>query len=166
MTQLFAVGGWLWMVNVGHAAEPTVDRDGTVCVRVVLPASEAEVRQQLDSGAKTTALAQAARLIDRQPSGKCEKLTYKTPGMIGSLTYVTLRCPTAQGWKETLVSGEGFEDNSSEWELREVEGGTELNYRVRVRMSLPVGQSLVNSRVAQTMKSAIERLEERLRKFR
>ena len=145
-----------------HAAEPTVASDGSVCLRVVLPATEAEVRRQLDTAAEVAALNGEARLISAEPAGSCERLTYKTRGLVSSLTYVSLRCPTATGWTETLESSDTFVDNRAEWRLREVEGGTEVDYRVRVRLNLPVGQSLVDSQIAQTLKRTIEQLEERL----
>ncbi|MEL6342501.1 MAG: hypothetical protein AAFV53_05170 [Myxococcota bacterium] len=152
-----------YVFGTAAADEPAVGSDGTVSMRVILPASEAEVREQLNSAEKATALVGAATIISRESAGPCERLTYQTPGMMSPLTYVALRCPTEAGWKETLESSEHFQDNESEWQLREVDGGTELRYRVRVRLSnMPVGQGLVNSRVAQSMKHAIERLEERL----
>lgn len=155
----------IWFSAVAPASEPTMDKDGSVCVRVVLPASETEVRAHLDSAAEASSLVGEAKIVNREAVGNCERLTYSTPGMISSLTYVSMRCPTENGWKETLVSSDSFADNESEWQLREVDGGTELNYRVRIRLNLPVGQKIVDSRIAQSMKRAVERLEERLSKM-
>jgi hypothetical protein len=150
------------MAGSAAAAEPTKAADGSICMRVVIPASESDIRSEIDTATEANSLVGSAKLISAEPDGNCERLTYQTPGLISSLTYVARRCPTADGWEETLVSSDDFADNQSSWRLREVEGGTEIDYRVRVRLNLPVGQSIVDAKIAQSIKRAIEQLEERV----
>ena len=145
-----------------QAAEPTIQSDGSVTVRVVLPASESAVRAELDTAAEANALHGDATLVSQERQGDCERSTFKTRGLISSISYVALRCPTATGWKQTLVSSDTFEANEVEWSLRSVDGGTELRYRIQVRLDLPVGQGMVNAQISDSMARAMERLESRL----
>ena len=144
------------------AAEPVVQSDGSVTMRVVLPASEDAVRAQLDTAAEASALHGDATLVSQERQGACEKSTFKTRGLLTSISYVALRCPTASGWKQTLVSSDTFEANEAEWALRAVDGGTELRYRIQVKLDLPVGQGMVNAQIAESMTRAVDRLESRL----
>lgn len=146
-----------------QAAEPTTASDGSVCMRVVIPASEADIRREIDTAREANALVASADLVKVEPDGNCERLTYKTPGLLSSMTYIARRCPTADGWVETLISSDDFAENHSSWRLREVEGGTEIDYRVRVRLNnIPVGQAMVDAQIAKSIQRAIERLEERV----
>lgn len=146
-----------------QAAEPVVQSDGSVLMRIVLPATESAVRAELDTTAEASALHGDATIVSQESQGACEQTTFKTRGLITSISYVALRCPTADGWKQTLVSSDTFEHNEAEWALHPVEGGTELRYRIRVSLDLPVGQGMVNSQISASMSRAMERLEERLR---
>jgi len=150
------------LLNTASAAEPTKASDGSICMRVIIPASEADIRQQIDTANEANSLVGSAKITGSEKVGDCERLTYKTPGLITSLTYTAMRCPTASGWEETLVESDSFTDNRSSWTLRPVEGGTEIDYRVRVRLNIPVGQSMIDAQIAQSLKRAIERLEERV----
>ena len=145
-----------------RADEPTVNSDGSVTMCVVLPAAEDIVRAELDPAAEASALHGDATLVSQERQGRCERSTFKTRGLLSSISYVALRCPTPDGWKQTLVSSETFAENEAEWALRSVEGGTELRYRIRVRLDLPVGQGMVNAQIADSMSRAVERLESRL----
>jgi len=145
-----------------RAAEPVVQSDGSVLMRIVFPASEADVRAELDTAAEASALHGDATLVSQERQGACERSTFQTRGLISSISYVALRCPTATGWKQTLVSSDSFEENEAEWALRTVEGGTELRYRIQVRLDLPVGQGMVNAQIVRSMTQAMERLERRL----
>jgi hypothetical protein len=145
-----------------QAAEPVVNPDGSVTMCVVLPAAEDIVRAELDTAAEASALHGDATLVSQERQGRCERSTFKTRGLLSSISYVALRCPTSDGWKQTLVSSETFEENEAEWVLRAVDGGTELRYRIQVRLDLPVGQRIVNAQIVDSMSRAVERLENRL----
>ena len=60
------------------------------------------------------------------------------------------------------MSSDTFEANEAEWSLRAVDGGTELRYRIQVKLDLPVGQGMVNAQIAESMTRAVDRLESRL----
>lgn len=153
----------LLMLSLAQAAEPVRTSDGSICMRVVIPASEDAIREQLDTAVEANALVGSARLVSVESEGDCERLTYRTPGLLSSLTYIARRCPTPNGWREVLVSSDDFEDNTSAIALREVDGGTEVDYRVRVRLrNVPVGQGLIDAQIAQSIQRAVERLEERV----
>lgn len=145
-----------------QAAEPVVQSDGSVMMSVVLPATESEVRAQLDTAAEASALHGDATIVSQERQGACEQSTFKTRGLLSSIYYVAKRCPTADGWKQTLISSDTFEHNEAEWSLHPVEGGTELRYRIRVSLDLPVGQGMVNAQISDSMSRAVERLEARL----
>ena len=157
MSLLFALA-----TLTARADEPVVNPDGSVTMCVVLPADEDAVRAELDTAAEASALHGDATLVSQERQGRCERSTFKTRGLLSSISYVALRCPTTSGWKQTLVSSETFAENEAEWSLRPVEGGTELRYRIRVRLDLPVGQGMVNAQIADSMSRAVERLERRL----
>ena len=145
-----------------QAAEPVVQPDGSVMMSVVLPVSEGEVRAELDTAAEASALHGDATIVSQERQGACEQSTFKTRGLLSSIYYVAQRCPTASGWKQTLISSDTFEHNEAEWSLRPVEGGTELRYRIRVSLALPVGQGMVNAQISESMTRAMEHLEGRL----
>ena len=153
---------FLMWSGAAHAQDPAVGSDGFVSVRRFLAADPDAVRAALDTGAEMSALHGDAQLIEQTSEGRCERLTYRTRGLISSMFYIALRCPTPQGWSQTLVSSDDFTENEAYIELTEVEGGTEIWYRIRVKLDLPVGQSLVDSQIARSMRQAMESLEERL----
>jgi hypothetical protein len=150
-------------LTVAQADEPTKAADGSICMRVLIPASETDIRQELDTAQEASGLFGSAKLVSVEPDGDCERLSYRTPGLFTSMTYIARRCPTADGWVETLVSGDSFEDNTSSMRLRSVDGGTEVDFRIRVRLrNIPVGQGIIDAQIAQSIKRAVERLEERV----
>lgn len=131
-------------------------------VEVILPATESELRAQLDTPEELASLHGDAVIVERIADGACELITTETPGLFSAMSYKARRCPTGLGWTQNLVSSDHYTVNDTIIELEEVEGGTRMRYQVRAQVGLPVGQSLINSRIAKSMTEAIDRLRLRL----
>ena len=143
-------------------AEPEIDANGSVTVRMVVGASLEKVHQRLDSAHEVLDLNPDSRLLSRESHGDCERTHVETAGLFHPLRYIALRCPTEDGWHEQLESSPDFKENQSWWHLTSVEGGTEITYTVQVDLDLPVGDGILAKRVGESMVSSLQRLADRL----
>lgn len=125
-----------------------VDADGTVVGRMLIEADESDVREAISSVQRTNV---SANVLEQRflPDGGCTSIFRKTRGMFSPMEMNTRLCPTATGWRESLVDSSDFSAYESEWVLRPSGAGTELQLRVRSEINLAVPSALVRRGTAQ-----------------
>jgi hypothetical protein len=152
----------------GEEAQVRVAEDGSVVGRMVIDASEQEIRAAIpelqEAGHSSSVL--EARIVK---DGSCSSVFRKTRGLIRPLEMQTRFCPTTTGWRESLVSSADFNAYETEWVVRpQPGGGTSVQLRVVSGVNLMVPEALVRSStvsgVRESLASLIQRLLERGRK--
>lgn len=152
--------------HLALAAEPsapTVAGASTVSTGIFIAADPATVRAALADPLKACQL--SGDVLDAKVLGKqgdCTLIQVTTRGMTSPLIYTTRRCPTTEGFTETLVQTDDFDSQASTWSLRPVSGGTQVTLEVRSEPRLPVPQRLINAAVGssavQTLKNLVHRV--------
>ncbi len=153
-------------ISTAYAADPTapvVAGESTVTTDVVIAADAATVRAALSDPISASRL--SGDVLDAKVVGKdgdCTLVQVTTRGLSSPLLYVTRRCPTADGFRETLVQTDDFDSQSSSWKLASVAGGTQVTLQVRSEPRLPIPQRLINAAVGssavQTLKNLVQRV--------
>ena len=155
--------------HLAFAAEPSapvVAGESTVSTEVFIAAAPAAVLAALADPLVACRLSGDvldARVLGKQ--GDCTLMQVTTRGLTTPLTYTTRRCPTPEGFNETLVQTDDFDSQASSWKLRPVSGGTQVTLEVRSEPRLPVPQRLINAAVGsgavQTLKNLVQRVTSR-----
>jgi hypothetical protein len=140
----------------------TVEADGTVLCRMTVPASEAQIRSLLEDPESAAMLSPDVIDIDVTANGNCHNLETRSRGFLRPLVLNSKRCPTADGWREVLVSSGDFTQFEGEWHLQSVEGGTEIVYTLQTGTNLPVPDSVVRQGAAKSLKNMLKNLSSRL----
>lgn len=139
-------------------SEPTIQSDGTVRSDVFVASDAASVKRVIGDVVATAGLCPdviSARVIER---GTCDLVEVTTRGMTSPLTYRVKRCPTADGFNETLVSSDDFTDVKVDWQIQSVEGGTRVTYTIRTSPDIPVPQRIISSLTAKSAVTALKNL--------
>jgi hypothetical protein len=149
-------------------AEVSVSADGSVVGRMVIDANEQEIRAAIPDLQKTGVSSSVleARIV---PDGSCSSVFRKTRGLARPLEMQTRFCPTATGWRESLVASEDFNAYETEWVIRpQPGGGSQVQLRVVSDVNLMVPSSLVRSStisgVRESLTDLLARLLERRKK--
>ncbi len=147
----------------GVPTAPAVAEDGTIEVSVLSADSVADVRTALQdplARARLFPSVRDVRVIGRE--GSCVDLRMTTDGFPDTFVYDMRSCQTPQGWKDTLLSSEDFEALDATWQIRSTSAGTEIRYRLKVALDLPVPRSMLTGRQGKDMVHALENLIVRL----
>lgn len=147
-----------------RAAEPakpsvTLRPDGSVEARLTVAASEESVRNVLRDPEVGARLTRDVISVESEIRGRCSRVSTKTRGLLRPLTYTSLRCPTPQGWTESLLESKDFSLYEAEWRLTPRPGGTEIFYRLRLQVSIPAPESLVHYTMKQSVRDALIALQ-------
>jgi len=148
------------------AAEPvvttTTQADGTIVARIEMAASEEAIRAVLEDGATSVRLSDDVLSVEAALKGRCTEMVVKTKGAWNPLKYKALRCPTANGWRTSLMESEDFRALEVEWKLDpSCSDLTTVEYRVRTDVDIAAPKALIQQGVK---RSAIDTLKELLRK--
>lgn len=157
------LGVVMTVVGAAQAAEPVVNcqsfSDGSVQVQMVIdPASatEAEIRAIVMDPSRCSTLAPdviRSQVVGRQ--GNCDEVVTSSRILGSTMDYRALRCRTQGGVQESLMESSYMTEYHSEWNLRQVEGGTEVTLRIRTVVSLPVPSSMVRMGMQTSMKTTM-----------
>lgn len=142
----------------GQPSEPVIQSDATVRSEVVIAADIASVKAALAdplAAAKLCPDIVSARVIER---GACDVVEISTRGMSAPLVYRVKRCPTADGFHETMVSSDDFDDVKIDWQLTAVQGGTRVTYSIRTLPDVPVPQRIISSLTAKSAVTTLKNL--------
>lgn len=150
------------LATAQEPSSPTVAEDNTVRSEVLIAASIDEVRRDLADPVAAAGLSSnviRARVISR---GACDVVAMTVRGLTGPMEYTAKRCPTTNGWTETLVSSDDFDAHRAEWKVTPVPGGTLVTLTISIEPDVPVPQRVINSvvqsQVVQTLKNLVRRV--------
>lgn len=168
---LFLVASGLVVAALGaeSATEPvsSVDPSGNVSVTCVVPQSEAAVRAALSDPESAAALPPEVLSVTTLSRGSCVTLGVTVKGAWDPLQYTTLRCPTPRGFKYRLLQSDSITAYEAEWSLApHAGGGTEVTYRVRTEVDLPIPHAMVRKGVLQSAKDTVIALIRRVSRAR
>ena len=158
--------GWVLVGPVSAAtSEPVVHVDdaGRVVAMVIVDASPEQVRVILaDTAGSLKDLSPNTLSVEVTSDGPCERVDRQTRGIFQPLTFQAKRCPTADGWEETLVESDDFEHYEALWSVRTTDAGTEVIYRIATELTAPVPQVLVRQNLKQAAGTILRALVARL----
>ena len=153
-------GAVLFAPQTAIAVEPAVDvgRDGVVAVSMLIDAPERNIRSVLnDVEGELADLSSDVLTVEVVKEGLCQEIDRSTRGLFRPFRIRSLRCPTAQGWHETLIASGDFSAYSTEWSLNETEEGTEVMYRVHTELFI-FPRPVVTHTVVQSAKEQLLKL--------
>lgn len=157
---------WI-LAGAAHADMPEpevhVDAEGRVVATVTLSAQPEAVRAILaDTAGSLKDLSPNTLSVEVSPEGSCERVQRHTRGILQPLVFQSRRCPTDDGWVETLTESEDFEHYEAMWAVRTTDSGTEVTYRIATVLTAPVPQALVRRNLKQAAGTILQRLVARL----
>ena len=134
-----------------------------VTMRMLVQAPIDEVRSVLSRAETSVTLSPDVMELHTTDQGNCERVEVSTRGLFSPMRYVGLRCPTSEGWSETLVESEDFTHYDVEWTLSPTDEGTMVTYRIDVSLkNLPVPDRVLHSNLSSSMKHVMASLAERV----
>lgn len=132
---------------------------GEVVASVTLAAAPAAVREVLGSAERSHGLAPSTVSAKATRDGACERVKLKTRGLLSPFELETRRCPTAHGWKETLVASDHFVEYWNEWVVEDAAGGgTTVVFRTRTLPNVAVPESLIQSETRRILNKLMHNL--------
>ncbi len=120
---------------------------------LAFPAPEADVRAALADPIAAARFSPDISAVTYLERGVCSTLRAVTSGF-ASVSYVYRRCPTADGWHETLVSSDDLDAYEVRWGFAPRGTSTVVTYMVRIDPHLPAPDFLL----ARQMRSSISRI--------
>ncbi len=157
---------WI-LAGAVHATTPEpevrIDAEGRVVATVTLNAQPESVRAILaDTAGALKDLSPNTLSVEVSDEGACELVRRHTRGILQPLVFQSRRCPTDEGWEESLVQSEDFEHYEAMWAVRTTDSGTEVTYRIGTVLTAPVPQVLVRRNLKQAAGTILQRLVARL----
>ncbi|MCB9684926.1 MAG: hypothetical protein H6738_15590 [Alphaproteobacteria bacterium] len=154
----------LFAVSVALAAPPEVERrdDGTFVGQVVVDGADPEVvRAKLaDPVWLATTTGGATQVTATEAQGTCLRTSRLTHNAIKDVVYVVDRCPTADGFAETLVSSNAFDTYTSSFSVRPDPAGARIVYTIDMKTSLMVPQFVVDQQTRKGILDMLARLQQ------
>jgi len=144
--------------------EPLVQSEepGVIVTRVLVTASEAEVRAVLDDPHAFAAFTPDVQHMDVQSRGQCKLLRFRSRGFIAPFTYSTQRCPSSTGWSEHLLESDSFTRYDADIQLAPVTGGTHITYKLSVGLDIPVPDIVISKNVKRSARLTMQALRDLL----
>lgn len=122
-----------------------VNAKGEIVAQVKLAAKPAKVRELLGSAERSHSLAPTTVAAKATPDGNCERVKLKTRGILQPLEIETRRCPTASGFKETMVASKDFLEYYNEWVVSENGDGSLVVFTSRTVPNVAVPEAILQS---------------------
>lgn len=124
----------------------TVLDTGTVEGRVLLPLSVEALRKRLEDPQFLPGVSgDGTKVTVAGSEGSCLLIDAVSPSAVVELRYRVKRCPTANGFRNTLVQSAHFDAYTSELILEPQGASTLFRYRLALDPSFPVPDMVVNS---------------------
>lgn len=148
----------------GVPSDPVVDANGGVTVQVFASADMGIVRRLLNDPRARGALQPSVQSVEvLGKEGACTRLRTTVEGLTTPLVYESTSCPTATGWRDTMTQSTDLNAYESSWTLTAVPGGTQVAYRCRVDVDLPIPSFMVRNGQVKSMVGTLLRLVDRLK---
>lgn len=117
----------------------------------------ADVRARLaDPTWVSTIDAGSTTVTVRERAGDCLIADFTSPSTLMTVRYTVRQCPTANGYKSTLVSSDDFASYEAEWSVAAEGTGSLLTYRLRLTPSLPIPASFLSGTLRRDILSLME----------
>lgn len=145
-------------------AEPSkistrVTAKGEVVATATLAATSAAVRQVLGSAERSHGLSPLTVSAKATADGSCERVKLRTRGLFAPFEIETRRCPTASGWRETLVASTDFTEYWNEWVIEDAAGGgTTVIFRTRALPNVAVPEALIQAETRRVLVKLMHKL--------
>ena len=137
---------------------------GIVIAEMRVDARASAVRELLAGAERAHGLASTTISVKATADGKCERVKLQTRGLITPFSLETRRCPTATGWRETLVTSDNFIEYWNEWTVKDLGNGSLVTFKTRTMPNVAVPESLILSQtrrvLGKLMKSVLVALGE------
>jgi hypothetical protein len=132
---------------------------GEVVATITLAAKADAVREILGSAERSHGLAPSTVSAKATQDGACERVKLKTRGLLSPFELETRRCPTAHGWKETLVASDHFVEYWNEWVVEDAAaGGTTITFRTRTLPNVAVPEAIIQSETKRVLAKLMHNL--------
>ncbi len=144
--------------------EPLVQTEepGVIVTRLLVSASEDEVRAVLDDPHAFAAFTPDVQHMDVVSRGQCKLLRFRSRGFIEPFTYSTQRCPSSSGWSERLLESDDFTRYDADILLTPVSGGTHITYKLAVGIDIPVPDIVISKNVKRSARLTMQALRDLL----
>ncbi|MCK6505642.1 hypothetical protein L6R53_19960 [Myxococcota bacterium] len=155
------------LLALGALASPAAHADDPVSEEVVFAAGPDQVKAMLADPNVTMSLNQDVISYTVQDAPPCQLIHVTAKGVTEPFRYTMRRCPTANGFRETFVSGDGMvQAMDVEWRAEAHGDGTKVRLSVLARIA-KVPQFLVNQHtrqsIAQSLRSLVRKTETQAR---
>lgn len=156
--------GWA-VLSLASATEPTseVRDDGTVVVKINVEATPTEVKALLaDTEGAAMDISADLLSVTATQRGACEEVRRETRGVFRPFEMKVLKCPTPNGFVESLVASDDFSAYQSTWSVQPGVTGSDVTYSVRTELNAPVPGAMVRKGVLDGARNAIVNLARKL----
>jgi len=144
-------------------SEPVLQRvEGGWMATVVVPSAPDVVRAALADVGDPALRSRDVISMEITPHNGCQEVRGRTRGLSRPLTYHTLRCPTATGYRETLQETGDYKQFESEWRIDPVEEGSRVSFRTVADPDLPVPRALVLANMKRSTLAMVNALVDQL----
>ncbi len=131
---------------------------GEVIAEVKVAARAAAVREVLGGAERAHALAPTTVSAKATRDGKCEKVQLQTRGLLSPFVLETRRCPTATGWRETLVASDNFVEYWNEWSVKDLADGSLVTFKTRTLPDVAVPEAIILSETRRVLGKLMKNL--------
>jgi hypothetical protein len=142
--------------------EPLVQSEepGTIITRLLVPAPVGQVQAVLDDPHLFAAFTPDVQELVVQARGRCKLLTFRSRGFIEPFRYSTQRCPSASGWRETLLESDSFTRYDADIALEPSAEGTHIIYKLSVGLDIPVPDIVISKNVKRSARLTMQALRD------
>lgn len=136
----------VWFSLLAWAGGPSVsvDASNTVIGTVSVSLSPDDVRGRLaDPGWVATVDGGKTTVTVAGHDGACLLVDYVSPSSLVTVRYRVRQCPTAGGYRSTLVESDDFSAYEAEWIVSAEGTGSTLQYRLRLAPKVPLPASVM-----------------------
>jgi len=155
---------YLLTMLIALAAEPAIHlhHEGDWIVgEMDLSAAPSDVLDTLSDVRAMSANAKNLRELTVEPAGRCERLGFTFHHGV-PVRVEFERCPTHNGFKQTLLASKLFKTWDAVWEVMPGEHGTKVVYRVQVDVRLPVSRRSLNKQMRTSVENQMRELAHQL----
>lgn len=132
---------------------------GEVVASMRLAAKPAAVREILGSAERSHGLSPFTVSAKATADGTCERVKLRTRGLLQPFEIETRRCPTTQGWRETMIASTDFLEYYNEWILEEDGDGSRVTFRTRSVPNVAVPESLIQAETRRVLARLLHNLQ-------
>jgi hypothetical protein len=139
-----------------------VNAKGEIVAQLKIAAKPAKVRELLGSAERSHSLAPTTVAAKATPDGNCERVKLKTRGILQPLEIETRRCPTASGFKETMVASKDFLEYYNEWTVQESGDGSLVVFTSRTVPNVAIPEAILQSETRRVLGRVMRNLSSAL----